>query len=77
MNVMFVRFLQRFKTVASWIGEKQIILIYTLLYLTVVGPVALIYKTFSDPFQYRKRSLSTFWVPREPTAVTLDEARRE
>jgi hypothetical protein len=77
MNVMFVRFLQRFKTVASWIGEKQIILIYTLLYLIVVGPVALIYKTFSDPFQYRKRTLSTFWVLRLNTAGTVDEARKQ
>jgi hypothetical protein len=77
VKVLFARISQRLKLVALWIGKKQTVLIYALLYLLVVGPIALVHRLFSDPFQYRKRSHSTFWVPREPTGITLDEARRE
>ena len=55
MKVLFVRIAQRLKRVALWIGKKQTILIYALLYMLVIGPVALIHRVFADPFQHRKR----------------------
>ena len=63
--------------VAHWIGEKQAIVVYTVLYFAVIGPIALVRRLFSDPLQLRGRRGSTFWLPRAATPATLDEARRQ
>jgi len=65
------------KKVAHWIGDKQTTLIYTLIYVFVVGPFAVVRQPFTDPFRYRRRRSETFWVPRAQAAPTLEEARRQ
>ena len=68
---------QAWKRVAHWLGEKQAIVVYTILYFVVIGPIALARRLTSDPLQFRGRRRSTFWIPRPATAATLDEARRQ
>jgi hypothetical protein len=65
--------------VAHWIGEKQAIVVYTVLYFAVIGPIALVRRVFSDPLQLRgrQRTSTSFWMPRAPIPVSLDEARRQ
>lgn len=77
MDSFVPRVLERCKRIAHWVSEQQTALIYTLLYFTLVGPIALLRRLFSDPFQYRKRGGSTFWVPRGQVPPTLAEARRQ
>jgi hypothetical protein len=67
---------EAWKTIAHWIGETQITLIYGLIYVFAVGPVALVRRPFTDPFRYRRRRSKSFWVPRAQAAPTLEEARR-
>ena len=63
--------------VAHWIGEKQAIVVYTVLYFAVIGPIALARRIFSDPLQLRGRQRTSFWMPRARVPVSLDEARRQ
>lgn len=77
MNSVISRVWEGWKRVAYRVGEKQVVLIYTILYFGLVGPIALLRRPFSDPFQYRKRRSQTFWVPRPRTQATLDQARRQ
>jgi hypothetical protein len=65
------------KRFALWVAEKQAIVIYAVLYFVVLGPVALVRRPFTDPFQYRKRERQTFWVPRAEVPDSLEEARRQ
>lgn len=65
------------KRIAHWIGEKQAMLIYTLLYFVLIGPLALVRRPFADPLQYRKQHSPTFWVPRVQAPATIEEARRQ
>jgi hypothetical protein len=64
------------KTVAHWLGDTQTTLIYALIYVFVVGPLAVVWRPFTDSFGYRRRRSETFWVPRAQAAPTLEEARR-
>jgi hypothetical protein len=68
---------QEWKRVAAWIGERQAVVIYAVLYAAVIGPVALARRAFTDPLQLRGRRRSSFWRPRAPTPTTLEEARRQ
>lgn len=77
MKALLIRIWEGWKRVAHWIGEKQAILIYAVLYFIVVGPIALVRRTISDPFQYRKRRSPTFWVPRAHVPTTIEEAQRQ
>jgi hypothetical protein len=63
--------------VAHWIGEKQAIVVYTVLYFVIIGPIALVRRVFTDPLQLRGRQRTSFWTPRAPMPVSLDEARRQ
>ena len=63
--------------VAHWIGEKQAIVVYTVLYFAVIGPIALARRIFSDPLQLRGRQRTSFWMPRATVPASLDEARRQ
>lgn len=65
------------KNVAHWIGDKQTTLIYTVLYVLIVGPLAIVRRLFTDPLQYRRRGSVSFWVPRLERPATLEEARRQ
>ncbi len=65
------------KRLAHWIADKQAILIYTLVYFVIIGPIALAMRPFSDPLRYRRRYNSTFWTERKRGPMTLEEARRQ
>lgn len=72
------RLWERWKRIALWIGDKQAAVVYALLYVFVIGPVALVRKAVgADPLQYRVRARASFWVPRAPIPETLDAARRQ
>ena len=63
--------------VAHWIGERQAIVVYTVLYFAIIGPIALARRVFTDPLQLRGRRRTTFWLARPVMPATLDEARRQ
>jgi hypothetical protein len=65
------------KRFAFWLGDKQATLIYTLLYVFMLGPVALVRRMISDPLLTRGRHQPTFWRPRTQTPATLAEAQRQ
>jgi hypothetical protein len=77
MTAMLRRAWQGWKRVAIWIGERQAVAVYAVLYATVVGPIALARRAFTDPLQLRGRRRASFWCPRAPTPTTLEEARRQ
>jgi hypothetical protein len=68
---------QAWKRAAHWLGEKQAIVVYTVLYFVVIGPVAIARRLFADPLQLRARRRPSFWLPRAAMPATLDEARRQ
>jgi hypothetical protein len=68
---------QAWKRVAHWLGEKQAIVVYTVLYVVVIGPIALTRRLVTDPLQLRARHRPSFWIPRAASPATLDEARRQ
>ena len=65
------------KDVAHRIGEIRARVIVGLLYLVVVGPVALLRRLGADPLTRRDAHCSTCWVPRPGRAAGLDDARRQ
>jgi hypothetical protein len=77
MRRTFWRAWETWKRFAHWLGEKQAIVVYFVLYWVCMSPIALIRRLCADPFQYRHRSAPTFWVPRAARPDTLDEARRQ
>jgi hypothetical protein len=77
MNAVLSRAWQAWRRVAHWLGEKQAIVVYTILYFAVIGPIALVRRVFTDPLQLRARRRTSFWLPRAPAPPTLDEARRQ
>ena len=74
---VLVRAWKAWQRVAHWIGEKQAIVVYTVLYFVVIGPIALVRRVSSDPLQLRGRRRASFWMPRAAMPVSLDEARRQ
>jgi hypothetical protein len=77
MKTALRRAWQAWKRAAHWLGEKQAIVVYTVLYFVVIGPVAIVRRVFTDPLQLRARRRPSFWVPRAAMPPTLDEARRQ
>ncbi|MBI4241957.1 MAG: hypothetical protein HY613_09585 [Candidatus Rokubacteria bacterium] len=77
MKAYLNRARQGWKAASHWLGERQATVVYTFLYAFIVGPVALVRRPFWDPFQYRKRWRSSFWVSRVQAPATLEEARRQ
>jgi hypothetical protein len=77
MKTALWRAWQAWKRAAHWLGEKQAIVVYTVLYFVVIGPVAIARRIFTDPLQLRARRRPSFWVPRAAMPATLDEARRQ
>jgi hypothetical protein len=65
------------KRFAFWLGDKQATLIYSLLYVVLIGPIALVRRFVSDPLQSRARDRASFWLPRVQPPATLAEARRQ
>jgi hypothetical protein len=64
------------KRVARKIGEVQAVIVFTVLYYCVIGPVGLVLQLLSDPLRLRARG-GTHWVPRPGMHATLDRARRQ
>lgn len=77
MKALLGRGWRRWKRIAFWIGERRATIIYTLLYVLVIGPMSLIRRPFSDPLGRRLRDRDTFWQPRPQPPATLDEALRQ
>ncbi len=77
MKTALSRAWQAWKRAAHWLGDKQAIVIYTLLYFVVIGPIALARRISADPLQLRARRRPSFWLPRAATPGTLEEARRQ
>jgi len=77
MKALLLCIWEGWKRIAHWIGGKLGTLIYTALYFSLMGLVALIRWPFSDPFQYRNRRNTTFWVPRGKASEALEEAMRQ
>ena len=65
------------KRFAFWLGDKQATLIYTVLYIVLIGPIALVRRFTADPLQSRARDRASFWLPRTQPPATLAEARRQ
>jgi len=77
MKTLLSRAWQAWRRGARWLGDKQAIVVYTVLYFALIGPIALARRVFSDPLQLRARGRASFWLPRVATPPTLDEARRQ
>jgi len=77
MMAVLSRAWQAWRRVAHWIGEKQAIVVYTVLYFAVIGPIALVRRVFTDPLQLRARRRESFWLPRAAVPPTLEEARKQ
>lgn len=77
MPLFLRRAWEAWKRFAFWLGDKQATLIYTLLYVLMLGPVAVVRRLMSDPLLVRGRHQPTFWRPRVQVPPTLDEARRQ
>ena len=65
------------KRLAHAIGTVQAKLILSLLYLLIVGPVALVRRLTADPLGLRPRPRPTYWVGRAAGDATLARARRQ
>lgn len=77
MKAFLRRAWEGWKRFAFWLGDKQATVIYTIIYVVVVGPIALARRPFADPLQARARSRPSFWLPRVRIPATLEEARRQ
>ena len=77
MKAALARIWQRWKVIAHWIADKQTTAIYAVMFVLVVGPIAVVRRVFTDPLQYRRRTAGSFWVPRPAVAPSLDDARRQ
>jgi hypothetical protein len=77
MKAALVRIWERWKVIAHWIADKQTTAIYAILYVLVVGPIAIVRRMFTDPLRYRRRAARSFWVPRPNVVPSLDDARRQ
>lgn len=64
------------KAVARRIGEFQSRVLLTILYLILIGPVAVLLRPFSDPLRRRARA-GSYWLPRSGALTSLDQARRQ
>jgi hypothetical protein len=65
------------KRIAHAIGTVQAKLVLSLLYLVVVGPVALVRRLAADPLGLRPAPQPTYWIPRPALDDTLERARRQ
>jgi hypothetical protein len=53
-------------------------IILTLVFLLIIGPIALVLKLIQKDFLHRRIDSSpSFWLQREPADHTLDQARRQ
>ena len=78
MTLVFLRRVwEGWKKIALWIGDKQATLIYTILYVVVLGPVALVRRALTDPLLARARRRDSYWLPRVTPPPTLESARRQ
>ena len=68
---------ERWKVIAHTIGTVQARLVLGIIYVVVVGPVALARRLVADPLGLRRTPRATYWTPRPPAAPTLDAARRQ
>jgi hypothetical protein len=77
MRAVLTRIWEGWKRFAYWVGERQATLIYSILYVALIGPIALARRPLSDPLQHRKRRTATFWIPRTQAPVSFEQARRQ
>ncbi len=68
---------ESWKAFARKVGDFQTRIVLTLFYFVVVAPFGLALRTFSDPLGMKCQAVASFWVPREPREVNLEEAGRQ
>ncbi len=68
---------ERWKVIAQKIGDFQARLILGVLYLGLVGPVALLRRLAADPLGLRLERRGSYWISRPVGDVTIDLARRQ
>lgn len=72
------------KTVWGWwmafaraLGFVNTMILLTVVYLVVVGPMSIIMRVLGkDPLTHRK-SPESFWKPKDPVSNTINQARRQ
>lgn len=77
MKAFLGRLWRGWKKFAHWLGDKQAIVVFSVLYFIIVAPIALALRWFWDPLLYRQRGRASFWIPRRPVAGTLEEVGRQ
>lgn len=71
------RLWEGWKVVAHRIGTFQAKVILGILYLVVLGPVAIVRRLVADPLCLRPVHQPTYWIRRASTDDTLERARRQ
>ena len=74
---MLRRLWKGWRVIAQKIGDFQARLILGLLYLLLVGPIALLRRLAVDPLGTRPTPGPSYWRSRPPGNATLDAARRQ
>ncbi len=68
---------ERWKVIAQKIGDFQARWILGLLYLGLVGPVALLRRLAADPLGLRREWRGSYWISRPAADLTIDVAQRQ
>ncbi len=64
---------RRWKQFASFLGRWNSRLVLTLLYLILVGPIAIVLKVLGkDPLDRKRKSVSSYWKDKEPLDSSLE-----
>ncbi len=65
------------KRIAARIGHFQSRLVLSAIYFVLVGLFAIPFRLTADPLRIKRSGGAGCWLPREPKAADLDEARRQ
>ncbi len=77
MSALFARVWEGWKAVARRVGEFQSRLVLTILYLILIGPLAVLLQAFSDPLRLKAQKKDCYWLKRDVNLSSLEEARRQ
>ena len=76
-RLMLRRLWEGWKVVAHAIGTVQARIILSVLYILVVGPVAIVRRIVADPLELRPRPRPSHWIVRPPSDASLEAARKQ
>ncbi len=74
---MLSRIWEGWKVIAHAIGTVQARIILGVIYIVILGPVAVVRRLVADPLGMRPAPRETYWIPRPATRDVLDAARRQ